>query len=184
MKTIFRRIGLIGAIANPNFGDDLILYTALKKIDKMYGNNCKVYIFSKDASYTQDQFASLHMNIIAVDYIHRLSVKNNYQLDRMEEEGEAILTSDAASDNYQYSEIHKIFRQLDVLHILGGGISTLYGRICCMRYIFPVSLPKSMEQRFWRQGSASIHMICSMANTCIRSSTAANMLISETIVTR
>lgn len=99
MKTIFRRIGLIGAIANPNFGDDLILYTALKKIDKMYGNNCKVYIFSKDASYTQDQFASLHMNIIAVDYIHRLSVKNNYQLDRMEEEGEAILTSDAASDN-------------------------------------------------------------------------------------
>ena len=45
MKTIFRRIGLIGAIANPNFGDDLILYTALKKIDKMYGNNCKVYIF-------------------------------------------------------------------------------------------------------------------------------------------
>ena len=30
-------------------------------------------------------------------------------------------------DNYQYSEIHKIFRQLDVLHILGGGyINTVW----------------------------------------------------------
>jgi glycosyltransferase involved in cell wall biosynthesis/polysaccharide pyruvyl transferase WcaK-like protein len=127
MISVFRRIGLIGSIANPNFGDDAILDVTLKKIYRLYGENCKVYVFSKDASYTENQCASTPLKIISVDYLHRISVRNQYQLDQMELEGDALLESSVSSDNYEYAEIHRIFKQLDVLHIIGGGyINTLW----------------------------------------------------------
>ena len=119
MMSIFKRIGILGAIGNPNFGDDAILDITLRRCEKIYGNNCKIYVFSKDASYAANLCSGYKMEVIFVDYIHRISVKNNYQIEKIEIEGERLLKN--ISGNYQYEEIHKIFQQLDVLHIIGGG---------------------------------------------------------------
>lgn len=121
VESVFKRIGIIGALANPNFGDDAILEVTLKRIERMYGKNCKIYIFSKDASYSGDRVSDYSMEVVCVDYIHRISLRNHYQVELMEEEGKNLLDTNLRSDNYEYLEIHRIFKQLDVLHIIGGG---------------------------------------------------------------
>lgn len=52
-------IVLIGAIANPNVGDEAILYHALSHIDKVFGRGASVNILSQNAQYTK-QFLHLH----------------------------------------------------------------------------------------------------------------------------
>ena len=104
VESVFKRIGIIGALANPNFGDDAILEVTLKRIERMYGKNCKIYIFSKDASYSGDRVSDYSMEVVCVDYIHRISLRNHYQVELMEEEGKNLLDTNIRSDNYEYLE--------------------------------------------------------------------------------
>lgn len=42
-----KKIALIGAIANPNLGDEALLQANLQLINKIYGKYATVYIFTK-----------------------------------------------------------------------------------------------------------------------------------------
>ena len=65
MKTI----AIFGAFGVPNVGDDAILQANLEWIESRYGSNCRVYIFTKDATYTS-LYIKTRLNIIPVTYIH------------------------------------------------------------------------------------------------------------------
>ena len=119
---VYKRIALIGAIANPNIGDEAILEANLQKIKKMYGDNCKVYVFTKDSSYTA-MYNSLTTSIVPVDYLHRITKACQYNIENLEKELSQILKfSDSdGPDNFLYKILHDIFKEIDILHIIGGG---------------------------------------------------------------
>lgn len=120
---IYKRIALLGATANPNIGDEAILSANIQMIRKMYGSNCKIYVFTKDATYT-GLYNSENSQIIAVDYLHKITVMNNYNVQNMQEHQKELLDYDAHSNlevNFLYEALHNIFREIDILHIIGGG---------------------------------------------------------------
>ena len=116
----FKRIALIGAIANPNVGDDAILDVQLLNIRKMYGENCKVYVFSKDPSYTVRFYSAGRLEVIPVDYLHRITVRCNYAYWKILEETQTLLEG-GGEEPLEYKILHDIFREIDILHIIGGG---------------------------------------------------------------
>lgn len=119
---LYKRVALIGAIANPNVGDDAILDLQLDRLERMYGDNYKAYIFSKDASYTIRFTQNKRGEILPVDYLHRISVNAAYSQDIIRKQEEKLLSLTADSeDEEQFAILHKIFREIDVLHIIGGG---------------------------------------------------------------
>ena len=80
---LYKRIALVGAIANPNTGDEAILTSNLQLIQRMYGENCKIYVFTKDAAYTALYSSEPRMQIIPVDYLHQLSSGSNFDIERL-----------------------------------------------------------------------------------------------------
>lgn len=119
---IYKKIALIGAIANPNIGDESILWANLQMIEKMYGKNCKVYVFTKDSSYTALHSLKAGLHIIPVDYLHRITIQNNYDIDSIKKEFDTLLNFNTESEeNFLYKSIIRIFEDIDILHIIGGG---------------------------------------------------------------
>ena len=121
---LYKRVALIGAIANPNVGDDAVLDMQLNRLERMYGDNYKAYIFSKDASYTIRFTQNKRGEILPVDYLHRISVNAVYAQDIIQEQEKKLLEYTGSSDEEnesQFAVLHKIFSEIDVLHILGGG---------------------------------------------------------------
>lgn len=119
---IYKRIALLGATANPNIGDEAILSANIQMIRKMYGNNCKIYVFTKDASYTS-LYNSEDSKIVVVDYLHKITVMDNYDVQRLQEKQRELLEYDEKNigTNVFYEALHSIFKEIDVLHIIGGG---------------------------------------------------------------
>lgn len=119
---IYKKIALIGAIANPNIGDESILWANLQMIEKMYGKNCKIYVFTKDSSYTALHSLKAGLHIIPVDYLHRITIQNNYDIDSIKKEFDTLLNYNTESEeNFLYKSIIRIFEDIDILHIIGGG---------------------------------------------------------------
>ena len=118
--TPFRRVALVGAIANPNMGDEAILHENLRLIKRMFGENCIVYVFTKDASYT-----ALHVQeqgVVPVDYLHRITKECHYDLGKICARHEELLAYEPGEgDDSDFEAIHDIMRSVDVLHIVGGG---------------------------------------------------------------
>lgn len=114
MKTI----AVFGAFGIPNVGDDAILQANLELIEYKYGRNCKVYIFTKDASYT-----SMHLNtnlhIIPISYVHEVTRQEWYNPEKIEEKLEQIQSGKDKSIGTEI--LHKIFKEIDLFHIAGGG---------------------------------------------------------------
>lgn len=117
---MYKKIAILGSIANPNVGDEAILCSNLKLIQNIYGSNCKVYIFSKKASFTALYSMIPGIQIIPVDYLHQLSIKEKYDKQKMKELSEKILNETIDNDD-SIKAIKKIFEDIDVLHIIGGG---------------------------------------------------------------
>lgn len=118
-STRFMRVALIGAIANPNVGDEAILEENIRLVDSMFGTHKMVYVFSKDASYTS--LTSLG-DITAVDYLHRLTLRCNFEIDRVRDLcQQAIDYVPGSGLDTDFEAIHQILSNIDVLHIIGGG---------------------------------------------------------------
>lgn len=122
----YKKIALIGAIANPNIGDEAILESNLQLIQKMYDSNCKIYVFTKDASYTSVNNLDIRNQVIPVDYIHRISLNCKYDINEIEKEICNLLSYERKVTchpdiNYLYEAIIRIFEEIDILHIIGGG---------------------------------------------------------------
>ena len=114
MKTI----AIFGAFGVPNVGDDAILQANLEWIESRYGSNCRVYIFTKDATYTS-LYIKTRLNIIPVTYIHDVTKSQWYDSDKIENELEQIKIGNINST--QAKILHEIFNDIDLLHIAGGG---------------------------------------------------------------
>ncbi len=119
---VYKRIALIGAIANPNVGDEAIVEANLQKIRKMYGENCKIYVFTKDAAYTSF-YTGGDGKIIPVDYLHRFTIECGYNVDLMKKRMEGLIDFSEKNKKtvVEYDAIHTIMKEIDVLHIVGGG---------------------------------------------------------------
>lgn len=149
---IYKRVALLGATANPNIGDEAILTANIQKIRKMYGTNCKIYVFTKDSTYTA-VYNGEYGQIIPVDYLHKFSVSCNYDADELASKLEEIV--DAKSSNIfqvEYETIHNVFKEIDVLHIIGGGyINTLWPDMLYEVYIATL-LCRKYEKRYFLTG--------------------------------
>lgn len=115
----YKRIALFGAVANPNIGDEAILCTNIQHIKKMYGTNCKIYIFTKDASYTSIYSNDSSIQICPIHYLHQITLRKNFNIEEMKK-SEQILFHHPDSD-LETKILHKIFQEIDILHIIGGG---------------------------------------------------------------
>ena len=123
---IYKKIALFGAIANPNVGDEAILNANLQMIYRMYGNNCKVYIFSKNASFSAQYSTYRDMQIICVDYLHKISENTFFDIEKIKDYEDKILkypekSSASLADELLIASLHEIFMEIDILHIIGGG---------------------------------------------------------------
>ena len=123
-----RRIALVGAVANPNFGDDAILEATLDRIDAALGRNAIVLVLSKDAAYTQRMSGFRHScTVIPTDALHRLTVACGYSFDKLMATEPAILGDAGAAvpegvPAELVDEVSRLFSGgLDVLHVIGGG---------------------------------------------------------------
>lgn len=118
-----KEIILIGAIGNPNVGDEAILYTSLKKIADLYGQSVKVHIFSKDCTYTLENIKNLNLNVNVIDYLHKISLESFYDGQLIREKHTKLLayTLGGLEYNYKFDYIHQIFKNADRLQIIGGG---------------------------------------------------------------
>lgn len=114
MKTI----AIFGAFGLPNVGDDAILQANLEWIESRYGYNCRVYIFTKDATYTS-LYAKTRLNIVPVTYIHDITKSQWYNSEKIENELNQIKIGNI--NTRQAKILHEIFRDIDLLHIAGGG---------------------------------------------------------------
>lgn len=114
MKTI----AIFGAFGIPNVGDDAILQANLDLIEHKYGRNCRVYVFTKDASYTA-LYNTSNLHVIPVSYVHEVTKQEAYDFEKIEEKLEQIRLR---QENAKGSEfLHKIFSEIDIFHIAGGG---------------------------------------------------------------
>lgn len=118
---VYRRVALIGAIANPNVGDDAILDVQLNNLDRMFGDNYKAYVFSKDPSYTIRFVQDKSGEVLPIDYLHRLVIESQFDIEKIKKREEELLAYDEEEYKPVYSILHGIFKEIDVLHIIGGG---------------------------------------------------------------
>lgn len=119
---VYKRIALLGATANPNIGDEAILTANIQKIRKMYGDNCKIYVFTKDATYTSI-YNGEYGQIIAIDYIHKFALSCNYDATVMKTRMSDLINcySSNSISEIEVESIHNVFKDIDVLQIVGGG---------------------------------------------------------------
>lgn len=116
------RVALLGAVGNPNLGDEAVLSANLNYIYSRYGDNCKVYVFTKNSSYTSLYSSLGNMQIISVDFLHRFTVNCNYDINLMRKKENELLNFDYSDlGNISYASLHNIFKDIDILHVIGGG---------------------------------------------------------------
>ena len=116
-NAVDKKIALFGAVGNPNVGDEAILEANIQKIKNIYGNRCIIYVFTKDATYTS-LYCGKEANIVSVDYLHQYTVSCGYDVFVMKQNEEQLFEDET---NHKYHLVHKIFREIDALHIIGGG---------------------------------------------------------------
>lgn len=117
-----KKVLLIGSIGNPNVGDEAILESNLELINNIYDGNVQFYIMTKNSAYTSLLFKDTSYKIVCCDFLHRLSVLNNYDRKKIENEIRNIIKYDGELKyNYYYSEINTIVKNVDCIHIIGGG---------------------------------------------------------------
>lgn len=149
---IYRRIALLGATGNPNAGDEAILVANIQKIRKMYGDNCKIYVFTKDATYTSICNGE-YGQIITVDYLHKFTVECNYDVNIMISQMEGIINLDRATNKkVEYKLLHNIFRDIDVLHIIGGGYLNAMWPDMLYEVLIATTLCRKYQKKYFLTG--------------------------------
>ncbi len=156
---IYKRIVLLGAVANPNTGDEAVLTANLQKIKKMYQNmwggwtNCKIYILTKDASYTS-MYSSEECEIIPVDYLHRFTKNCQYDIELMKQKADELLNYPElhTSSDIAYESLHKIFSETDILHIIGGGYINSIWPDMLYETLLATRLAKKYQKRYCLTG--------------------------------
>lgn len=151
-RLIYKRVAIIGAIGNPNVGDEAILAMNIEKIRKMYGDNCIIYVFSKDAAYTS-LYSAEDDNIIATDYLHKFTLSCKYDTSIMEQKSDEFLNyPEHHTYNMEYEAIHQIFRSIDILHIIGGGYLNSIWPDMLYEVLFATRIAKKYNKKYFATG--------------------------------
>ena len=145
MNNVYKRIALLGATGNPNLGDEAVLETNIQKIRNMYGDSCLIYVFSKDPSYTSLCNGD-NCNIKVVDYLHQYTIACGYDVSKMK--GLEIDFLNSNTNNYRYRLLHNIFKEIDVLHIVGGGYMNSLWPDMFYEVCLAVKLAKLYKKRY------------------------------------
>lgn len=119
------KIALLGATANPNLGDEAVLEANLNLINEMYHDKAKIYIFTKNASFTS-LYTSLkkeyEVEIVPISYLHQITLDAGYDIQKIEKIKERLFSlQESLSDNLIAQSLITIFKEIKVLHIIGGG---------------------------------------------------------------
>lgn len=119
------KIALLGATANPNLGDEAVLEANLDLINEMYHDKAKVYIFTKNASFTS-LYTSLkkeyEIEIVPISYLHQITLDAGYDIQKIVKTKDQLFTlQESLSDNLIAQSLTTIFKEVKVLHIIGGG---------------------------------------------------------------
>lgn len=155
---LYKRIALLGAVANPNVGDEAILTSNLQLIRKMYGWNCKVYIFTKNASYTALYSSEPGLQIIPIDYLHQLTINSNFDIDQLKLIRQELLDYTEKDDkesygrNLIYRSLHGIFEEIDILHIIGGGYLNSKWPDMIYEVLMATDMAKKYEKKYLVSG--------------------------------
>ena len=151
-RLIYKRVALVGAVGNPNVGDEAILTRNIEKICKMYGDNCKIYVLSKDAAYTS-LYNAEDGNIIVSDYLHKFTLSCKYDISIMERKSDEFLNyPEHHIYNMEYEAIHQIFRSIDILHIIGGGYLNSLWPDMLYEVLFATRIAKKYNKKYFVTG--------------------------------
>ena len=113
------KIGLLGAIGLPNMGDEAILKANLSHIEKNFGTQAEVYVFTKNASLTSSMYNNSTMKIHCISFLHDFILEN---LDKIMDVRLLLKNFDEQSEkNYNLKVLNKIFNELNYFQFLGGG---------------------------------------------------------------
>lgn len=157
---IYKRVALIGAVGNPNVGDEAILAMNIAKIRKMYGNHSVIYVFSKDATYTS-LYNSEDGNVVVTDYLHKFTLSCNYDINMMEQRADEFLNyPERHNYSMEYEALHQIFRSIDILHIIGGGYLNAFWPDMLYEILFAVRIAKKYNKKYFATG-ISVKPMCS-----------------------
>lgn len=141
-------IALFGAIANPNIGDEAILESNLQLIYRMYGNDCSVYVFTKDASYTSlYNNCNFKIKFIPITYLHEITIEANFDPKIIDKIGSRIINEDN-ENKLIFKILNKIFSEIDILHIIGGGYFTSYWPDILAEALIAVNLAKKYSKPY------------------------------------
>lgn len=151
-RLIYKRVALVGAVGNPNVGDEAILTRNIEKIRKMYGDHCIIYVFSKDAAYTS-LYNAEDGNIVVTDYLHKFTLSCQYDISIMERKSDEFLNyPEHHIYNMEYEAIHQIFRSIDVLHIIGGGYLNSLWPDMLYEVLFATRIAKKYNKKYFATG--------------------------------
>ncbi len=143
------KVVLLGATANPNIGDEAVLASNIQKIRKMHGDNCEIIVLSKDASYTS-LYNSTEGPIIAVDYLHRISKRNKRNMNAIKKSIYDLFYYPEKSKSYniEYHALHSIFKDMDLLHIIGGGYINSFWPDMLYEVLIATRLAKKYQKKY------------------------------------
>ena len=151
-------IALLGSIANPNLGDEIVLQANLKLLDRMADNIEKVYVFSKNASFTSVttvQTESFKIKVVSVSFLHQITLECKYDVQLMNKRFNEIMAyADSLNDcsNVLYSSLIEIFKDIHVLHIIGGGYMNSRWPDMLAEVEFAIRLAKKFSVKYFFTG--------------------------------
>ena len=156
---VYRRIALLGTVANPNIGDEAVLAANIQKIRKLYGVNCKIYVFSKDATYTS-LYNSEDGQVIVIDYLHKFTMECNYNRAEMERRQHELVDypEQSVCSKTEYEAIHGIFKEIDVLHIIGGGYLNSLWPDMLYEVVLATRIAKKYQKKYFATGISVLPM--------------------------
>lgn len=126
------------AAGNYNVGDNALLHSWLCIFNRFLGSKDIVYILGIESSYVGQYADRYNFRIITTNSLYRLFIGCADEESMKEKLN--ILLEEPSYDRFAYEEyqIHQIFSDVDLLHIIGGGI--INDMWLDMQYLFIASI--------------------------------------------
>lgn len=158
-------VALLGSIANPNLGDEVVLQANLELLDKMADDIEKVYVFSKNASFTSVTTMlteSLKIKVVSISFLHQITLECKHDIQLMNKRFNEIMTYADSSDdcsNMLYSSLLEVFKDIQVLHVIGGGYMNSQWPDMLAEVEFATRLAKRFSVKYFFTGISTFPLL-------------------------
>lgn len=142
------KLALIGAIGNPNTGDEAICETWIQNYQNIFENDCTLYVFTKKSSYTSLINRHPHMDIIPIDMLHTAiqSLEPTREVYEYFINQTVERTNNSDYDPFSYF-MHNIVNEVDGIHIIGGGYINSFWPDMLYEILLLIRLAKLYKKR-------------------------------------